>query len=71
MRRVFEAVPVDEPIAEVYGELLVVARRERRTVKATDLLIVATAAAHGRGLFTLDQAQAGLAEAFGVEVVLG
>lgn len=66
VRAAFEAVPVDESVADAYGEILALARRERRTVKATDLLIIATAAATGRALLTLDRAQAGLAEAHGV-----
>jgi predicted nucleic acid-binding protein len=36
---------------------------QRRTAKATDLLIIATAAATGRTLYTLDGAQARLAQA--------
>ena len=36
------------------------------TAKATDLLIIATAATHGRVLYTLDESQARLAGAAGV-----
>jgi predicted nucleic acid-binding protein len=43
-----------------------VARSQRRAVKATDLLIIATAAATGRELYTLDTAQARLAEQAGI-----
>jgi predicted nuclease of predicted toxin-antitoxin system len=43
--------------------------REGRTTKATDLLILATAAATGRELHTLDHAQAALAAALGLAVV--
>ena len=64
----FAPLPVDEPVAERYGEVLAVARTERRTVKATDLLIIATAAAHSRTLHTLDERQASLARTAGVAV---
>jgi toxin FitB len=66
----FAPLVVDEAVAERYGDVLAVARSQRRTVKATDLLIIATAAASGRDLYTLDTAQAGLAEAAGVPVTL-
>lgn len=66
--RAFLALPVDETVAERYGAVLALARRQRRTVKATDLLIVATAAAEDRTLFTLDVAQARLAGAARVGV---
>lgn len=66
VRAAFEALPVDESVADAYGEILALARHERRTVKATDLLIIATAATTGRGLVSLDRSQVGLAEAYGV-----
>jgi toxin FitB len=68
IRRAFDPLPVDEAVAERYGEVLALARRRRRTAKATDLLIVATAAASSRTLFTLDGAQARLARLAGVAV---
>jgi predicted nucleic acid-binding protein len=61
VRAAFAAIPVDEDVAERYGEALAAARDLGRTAKATDLLIIATAAASGRALYTLDAAQAGLA----------
>jgi predicted nucleic acid-binding protein len=61
-------VPVDEPIAQSYGELLSIARTEARVSKATDLLIVATAWATGRTLITLDDSLASLARRAGVPV---
>jgi predicted nucleic acid-binding protein len=64
----FTPLLVDESVAERYGDVLAVARSERRTAKATDLLIIATAAAHGRTLHTLDERQASLARAAGVAV---
>jgi toxin FitB len=68
IRRAFAPLPVDEAVAERYGEVLALARRRRRTAKATDVLIVATAAASSRTLFTLDGAQARLARLAGVAV---
>ena len=68
-RRAFVPIPVDELIAERYGEVLAVARRWGRSAKATDVLIVATAASTSLPLMTLDEAQARLAQAAGVAVV--
>jgi predicted nucleic acid-binding protein len=45
---------------------LAVARSQRRAAKATDVLIIATAAATARKLHTLDAGQARRAEAAGV-----
>lgn len=69
VRAVFEAIVVDEAIAEGYGRILAVARSGRRTVKATDILIVATADVHRRTLYTRDASQARLAQAADVAVV--
>lgn len=66
VRAAFEAIPVDDAVAERYGEILAFARSEKRIVKATDLLIIATAAATERELVTLDDAQQRLATAAGV-----
>ena len=66
VRAAFLPLPVDEVVAERYGDVLAVARSQRRAVKATDLLIIATAAATERELYTLDVAQARLAEIAGV-----
>jgi predicted nucleic acid-binding protein len=68
VRAAFAAVPVDVDVAEHYGEALAAARGAGRAAKATDLLIVATAAATGRTLYTLDAAQAGLARELRVPV---
>lgn len=68
VRAAFVPLPVDEPIAESYGELLSIARAARRVSKATDLLIIATAWATGRTLVTLDDAQASLARHAGIAV---
>ncbi len=68
VRSAFAPLLVDEPVAERYGELLALARSQRRAAKATDLLIIATAAAHERTLHTLDAAQAALARAAEVRI---
>jgi toxin FitB len=70
VRAAFAPLPVDEPVAERYGDVLAVARSQRRAAKATDLLIIATAAATARRLYTLDGAQARLAERAGVATTL-
>jgi predicted nucleic acid-binding protein len=66
VKAAFRPLPVDEPIAEAYGEILAIARTQQRISKATDLLIIATARATGRMLLTLDNAQTQLARAVGV-----
>ena len=66
VRAAFAPLPVDEGVALRYAEILAVARSQRRTAKATDLLIAATAAAHDRVLHTHDARQAELARAAGV-----
>jgi predicted nucleic acid-binding protein len=68
VRDAFEPIPVDENVAEHYGDVLCTARSAGRTTKATDLLIIATAAATGRTLHTLDTRQAALAQAAGIRV---
>ncbi len=68
VRETFEPVLVDESVAERYGEVLAMAREGKRTSKATDLLIIATAAVTGRALHTLDDAQAALAQLADVPV---
>lgn len=66
VRAAFVALVVDEAVAERYGDVLAVARSRGRAAKATDLLIIATAAAAERTLYTLDAAQSRLALAAGV-----
>ncbi len=68
VRATFAPLLVDESVAEHYGDALAHARAAGRLVKATDLLIIATASATGRTLHTLDHAQAGLARALGLAV---
>ena len=67
----FIPLSVDEPVSDRYAEILAAARHHGRTTKATDLLIIATAAATGRVLWTRDQRQARLAEAGGIAVRVG
>ena len=68
IRSIFTPLPIDDQIALRYGDLLAVARSHRRSSKATDLLIIATASATGRTLLTLDEPQASLARAAEVAV---
>lgn len=68
VRAAFAPLLVDEPIAERYGHLLATARSEGRSAKASDLLMIAPAAASGRALRTLDDRQARLARAASVAV---
>ena len=68
VRAAFEPLPVDEHVASKYGELLAWVRDRRRSAKATDLLIAATAAATDRRLYTLDRRQASLAKGAGLAV---
>jgi predicted nucleic acid-binding protein len=68
IRSLFIAFPVDEDVAEHYGRALALARDEGRGQKATDLLIVATAAATDNVLRTLDAGQAKLARRLGLVV---
>lgn len=67
VRAAYLPLPVDERVAESYGDVLAVARTQRRTARATDLLIIATAAASGRALSTLDDRQGQLAQSAGIE----
>ena len=69
IRATFDPVLVDEVVAEHYGQILATARRQKRSSTATDLLIIATAAATGRVLHTLDKAKAQLAHAVGIPVL--
>lgn len=66
VRDAFEPIPVDQAVAEHYGDILAAARSAGRSSKATDLLIIATAAATGRVLHTLDERQAALAQVAGI-----
>ena len=54
LQRQFDALPVDDAVAASYGELAaaVVAAGRRPRARAMDLLIAATAHAHGATLYT-------------------
>ncbi len=64
----FEPLPVDTDVAIAFGDALAWARSKRRSERATDLLIVATAKATDRVLYTLNRAQASVATGVGVKV---
>lgn len=66
VRLAFRALPVDEEVAFRFGNLLALVRSRGRSEKASDLLIIATAAATDRVLYTLDRRQASLATTAGV-----
>jgi toxin FitB len=68
IRSAFDPIPVDEAVAEQYGRALAVARDEGRGQKATDLLIIGTAAATNLVLHTRDVGQAKLARRMGLVV---
>lgn len=66
----FDALPVDEAVAASYGQLAaaVVAAGRRPRARAMDLLIAATAHAHGARLYTRNAADLQGADEF-VEVI--
>jgi predicted nucleic acid-binding protein len=68
VRATFVPIDVDARVAECYGDVLAAARREGRTVTATDVLIIATARATQRELVTLDERRTKLAAAIGQPV---
>ena len=57
VERSFRPLPIDERVAPAYGRLAVAARAAERDVRrgTADLLIAATAAAHGLTLLTRDE----------------
>jgi predicted nucleic acid-binding protein len=65
--RRFRALPLDARVAPHYGRMISVARRSGRRPRTNDVLIAATAAAHGVPVYTRDRDFVGLD---GVEVVL-
>jgi len=68
IRSSFDPISVDEAVAEHYGRALALVRDERRGQKATDLLIIGTAAAMDLALHTRDIDQAKLARRLGLVV---
>ncbi len=63
----FEALMVDARVVPHYARMMTAARREGRRPTTNDVLIAATAAAHGVPVYTRDRDFVGLD---GVEVVL-
>ena len=57
VERTFRPLPIDERVAPAYGRLALLAREARRDVRrgTADLLIAATADAHGLTLLTRDE----------------
>lgn len=68
LRATFDALPIDSHVAHHYGEALAWARSQGRASKATDLLIIATAAAADLELVTLDRGQERVARGVGVRI---
>jgi predicted nucleic acid-binding protein len=60
--RAFIAMPYDEAVAERLGDLLTVAREQRRRAGAMDAIVAATALAHDLAVWTQDDDFAVLAE---------
>ena len=72
LRRRFDPLPVDEAVAESYGWLAarVAGAGRQPRARATDLLIAATAHAHGALLYTRNPAElAGLGSLLNVVAV--
>ena len=66
LRSTYVALPVDEPVASAFAELVAAARRAGRRVKVQDAWIAATARAHAVAVYTQDRDFDGLP---GVDVV--
>lgn len=64
----YEILPVDLPVAAAFGDLLARSRREDGPRNRGDLLIAATAVAHGAGLATADKRLAAFARRAGLPV---
>lgn len=65
----YEVLPVDLDVARAFGEVLALSRRTDGPRNRADLLIVASAVAHGAGLATVDKRLAAFARRAGLEVV--
>jgi predicted nucleic acid-binding protein len=66
IRATYAALPVDEPVADAFAEVVAGARRARRRLKVQDAWIAATARAHGAAIYTQDADFDGLP---GVDVI--
>jgi len=60
-RATYVALPMDEPVASAFAELVADARRAGRRPKIQDTWIAATARAHGVAVYTQDADFDGLA----------
>lgn len=65
----YDILPVDLAVAEAFGDLLARSRRENGPRNRGDLLIAATALAHGVDLATADKRLAAFARRAGLAVV--
>ncbi len=66
---IYEVLPVDLGVARAFGDLLAFSRRTDGPRNRADLLITASAVAHGAGLTTTDRRLAAFARRAGLEVV--
>lgn len=55
VERAFEPLPVDDPVARAFAEIVADARRRRRQPRVVDALIAATAVAHDLPLYSRDR----------------
>lgn len=55
IERAFEPLPVDDPVARAFAEIVADARRRRRQPRVVDALIAATAVAHHLPLYSQDR----------------
>ena len=65
----YTVLPVDLTVARAFGDLLTRSRRTDGPRNRADLLIAASAVAHGAGLATTDRRLAAFARRAGLEVV--
>jgi predicted nucleic acid-binding protein len=55
VERAFDPLPVDDPVARRFAEIVADARRKRRHPRVVDALIAATAVAHDLPLYSQDR----------------
>jgi len=55
VERTFDPLPVDDPVARAFAEIVADARRKRRQPRVVDALIAATAVAHDVPLYSQDR----------------
>ena len=54
VQSLFDPLPIDEPVARAFAELVAEARRGGRRPKIRDTWVAATAVAHGLAVYTQD-----------------